>query len=181
MLRVTMLLLAGAFVVGTAARADENPGAAKPETAAPAKSESAAPAKTENAATAQPATTTPPKPKIAKPRNPNPISRTYAAARQLPPGLPRPGYRYRTTVAPATPYRDPVVVETDESLLITPAYGPGGYLANLPGTPILPGSTTIPGYYGRAFDYDYQGPYYGGPYVGYYWRLPYACGVYGYC
>ena len=32
-----------------------------------------------------------------------------------------------------------------------------------------------------AFDYDYQGPYYGGPYVGYFWRLPYACGVYGYC
>jgi len=65
--------------------------------------------------------------------------------------------------------------------LITPADGPGGYLQNLPGTPILPGSSTIPGYYGRAFSYDYQGPYYGGPYVGYWWRLPYACGVYGYC
>jgi len=65
--------------------------------------------------------------------------------------------------------------------LITPAYGPGGYIANLPGTPLLPGSSTIPGYYGRAFDYDYQGPYYGGPYVSYWWRLPYACGVYGYC
>ena len=86
----------------------------------------------------------------------------YAAARQLPPGLPRPHYKYRTTVAP-------------------PAYGPGGYISNLPGTPLLPGSTTIPGYYGRAFDYDYQGPYYGGPYVSYWWRLPYACGVYGYC
>ena len=109
-----------------------------------------------------------------------PKSRTYAA-RQLPPGLPRPGYRYRTTVAPATPYRDPVVYETDTDLLITPAYGPTGYVRNLPGTPILPGSTTIPGYYGRAFSYDYQGPYYGGPYEGYFWRLPYACGVYGYC
>ena len=76
-------------------------------------------------------------------------SRAYRAARQLPPGLPRADYNYRTTVAPATPYRDPVVIETDESLLITPAYGPGGYLANLPGTPILPGSSTIPGYYGR--------------------------------
>jgi hypothetical protein len=102
----------------------------------------------------------------------------------LPPGLPRANYRYRTTVAPATPatrYREPVVVATDEGLLITPAYGPGGYLENLPGTPILPGSSTIPGYYGRAFSYDYQGPYYGGPYEGYFWRLPYACGVYGYC
>jgi hypothetical protein len=101
------------------------------------------------------------------------------AARQLPPGLPRPHYKYRTTVAPA--YREPVVIEADPDALITPAYGPGGYLANLPGTPLLPGSTTIPGYYGRAFDYDYQGPYYGGPYTSYYWRLPYACGVYGYC
>ena len=108
-----------------------------------------------------------------------PKSGVYGATRQLPPGLPRPGYRYRTTVAPA--YREPVVVETDEALLITPAYGPGGYLANLPGTPLLPGSSTLPGYYGRPFDYDYQGPYYGGPYVSYYWRLPYACGVYGYC
>ena len=161
MLRLTLLLLAGVFVAGTSAQADENAVPAKPETAAPAKSQSvAAPVK--------------PKSTIYK-------SRAYSAARQLPPGLPRAGYRYRTTVAPATPYRDPVVYETDQDLLITPAYGPGGYLANLPGTPILPGSTTIPGYYGRAFDYDYQGPYYGGPYVGYFWRLPYACGVYGYC
>ena len=75
----------------------------------------------------------------------------------------------------------PAYVGRDPDLLITPADGPGGYLQNLPGTPILPGSSTIPGYYGRAFSYDYQGPYYGGPYVGYWWRLPYACGVYGYC
>jgi len=33
----------------------------------------------------------------------------------------------------------------------------------------------------RAYPYDYHGPYYGGPYVGYWDRLPYACGVYGYC
>jgi hypothetical protein len=51
-----------------------------------------------------------------------------------------------------------------------------------PSTPILPGASTLPGYYGRAFDYYYQGPYYGGgPYPSYFWRLPYACGVYGYC
>jgi hypothetical protein len=75
----------------------------------------------------------------------------------------------------------PAHVERDPDLLITPAYGPGGYLGNLPGTPILPGSSTIPGYYGRAFSYNYQGPYYGGPYEGYFFRLPYACGVHGYC
>jgi len=46
---------------------------------------------------------------------------------------------------------------------------------------LLPGSSALPCYYGRAFDYDYQGPYYGGPYLSYWYRLPYACGVYGYC
>lgn len=116
---------------------------------------------------------------------PQPKSRTYRAAAQLPPGLPRAGYRYRTTISPAAPpppypARAPLP-ETDEALLITPAYGPEAYTRNLPGTPLLPGATTIPGYYGRPFSYDYTGPYYGGPYEGYYWRLPYACGIYGYC
>jgi hypothetical protein len=175
MLRVTMLLLAGVFVAAASAAADENGVPAKPgENVVPAKpAEGAAPAAkpAENAAPAKP---------IAKaPAKPN--SRATSAARQLPPGLPRAGYKYRTTVAPAKPYRDPVVYETDADLLITPAYGPNGYTKNLPGTPILPGATTIPGYYGRWFSYDYQGPYYGGKYEGYYWRLPYACGTYGYC
>jgi hypothetical protein len=103
------------------------------------------------------------------------------AAANLPAGLPRAHYKYRTSVVYGAPPPPQGYLERDPDLLITPAYGPGGYLANLPGTPILPGSSTIPGYYGRAFDYDYQGPYYGGPNVGYFWRLPYACGVYGYC
>ena len=66
-------------------------------------------------------------------------------------------------------------------ILTCPADGIGSYVANLPGTPLLPGSATLPGYYGRPWDYDYQGAYYGGPQVDYYWRLPYACGVHGYC
>jgi hypothetical protein len=83
----------------------------------------------------------------------------------------------------AVPPQDPpqVYVETDPDALISPAYGIGSYIRNLPGTPLLPGSSTLPGYYGRPWSYDYQGPYYGGPQVGYFWRLPYACGVYGYC
>ena len=48
-------------------------------------------------------------------------------------------------------------------------------------TPLLPGSSTLPGYYGWTHSYDYQGPYYGGPNLGLWNRLPYACGVYGYC
>ena len=54
-------------------------------------------------------------------------------------------------------------------------------LISFPTTPLLPGRQELPGYYGRAFSYDYQGPYYGGPYESYFFRLPYACGVYGYC
>jgi hypothetical protein len=98
---------------------------------------------------------------------------------RLPPGLPRAHYKYRTTITYGAPA--PVYVERDPDLLFTPTDGPGGYIQNLPGTPLLPGSAALPGYYGRAFSYDYQGPYYGGPYVGYWDRLPYACGVYGYC
>lgn len=63
-----------------------------------------------------------------------------------------------------------------------PVYVEDPPLISPPTTPILPGSSTLPGYYGRPFDYYYQGAYYGGgPYPGYFFRLPYACGVYGYC
>ncbi|WP_027550561.1 hypothetical protein [Bradyrhizobium sp. Cp5.3] len=85
----------------------------------------------------------------------------------------------RRAVAPPPPPQ--VYVETDPDALISPAYGVGSYIRNLPGTPLLPGSSTLPGYYGRPWDYDYQGAYYGGPQVDYFWRLPYACGIYGYC
>jgi hypothetical protein len=64
----------------------------------------------------------------------------------------------------------------------SPVYVEDPALISPPTTPILPGSSTLPGYYGRPFNYYYQGDYYGGgPYPGYFWRLPYACGVYGYC
>ena len=73
-------------------------------------------------------------------------------------------------------------------VLFTPSSGYIHYIPPLPGSALLPGSSALPGYYGRAFDYGYQGPYYGyqgpyyeGPYVSYWDRLPYACGVYGYC
>ena len=90
--------------------------------------------------------------------------KTALTARQLPPGLPRAHYKYRTTItAPAAP---------DPDALISPSFS----------APILlPGSSTLPGYYGRPFDFTYQGAYYGGPYTPYFVRLPYACGVLGYC
>jgi hypothetical protein len=70
-------------------------------------------------------------------------------------------------------------VARDPDLLFTPS--DGELTLRPPHTPLLPGSATLPGYYGSTHSYDYQGPYYGGPYVGYWDRLPYACGVYGYC
>ena len=35
--------------------------------------------------------------------------------------------------------------------------------------------------YGSSWSYYYPGSYYGGPYVSYAVRLPYVCGLYGYC
>jgi hypothetical protein len=92
------------------------------------------------------------------------------ATANLPAGLPRPHYKARTTIVYGAP-PPPVVVERDPDVLIS-----------IPTTPLLPGSSTLPGYYGRAFDYNYQGAYYGGGgYVPYFFREPYACGVTGYC
>ena len=94
--------------------------------------------------------------------------KTVHAARQLPAGLPRAHYKYRTTITAPTA----AVVAHDPDALISSDFS----------TPILlPGSSTLPGYYGRPFDFTYQGAYYGGPYTPYFVRLPYACGVLGYC
>ena len=71
-------------------------------------------------------------------------------------------------------------VDQDSDLLFTPSEAfPSVHFP--PHTPILLGSTTLPGYYGSTHSYDYQGPYYGGPNIGYRFQLPYACGVLGYC
>ena len=66
-------------------------------------------------------------------------------------------------------------------MLFTPVYADVPYVAPWFGAPLLPGSATLPGYYGSAYTATNIGPYYGGPYVAYWDRLPYACGVYGYC
>jgi hypothetical protein len=108
-------------------------------------------------------------------------------AAMLPAGLPRPHYRFRTTISYGAPYpyRPPygarLSVYENPAVLYAPVYADVPYIRPWIGTPLLPGSSTLPGYYGSADTWDYQGPYYGGSYVGYWDRLPYACGVYGYC
>jgi hypothetical protein len=191
MLRWMTPFLVAIFAIGTAAA--EGPGATKtaddPAAAKPADSPAAAkPA--DNSATANPATAKPAdSPAAVKPANSPAVAKRAAvrAARQLPPGLPRAHYNYRTTVAPgaAPPYvrrgRALVVEEEDPDVLFTPV-GVVPYAPRVFGTPPLPGSSTLPGYYGTNHSYSYDGPYYGGPSYGPYWnRLPYACGVYGYC
>jgi hypothetical protein len=191
MLRWMTPFLVAIFAIGTAAA--EGPGATKtaddPAAAKPADSPAAAkPA--DNSATANPATAKPAdSPAAIKPANSPAVAKRAAvrAARQLPPGLPRAHYNYRTTVAPgAAPLyvrrgRTLVVEEEDPDVLFTPV-GVVPYAPRVFGTPLLPGSSTLPGYYGTSHSYSYDGPYYGGPSYGPYWnRLPYACGVYGYC
>ncbi len=72
-------------------------------------------------------------------------------------------------------------VEPDSDVLFTPSDGAMPYVRIPPQTPLLPGLSGLPGFYGSTHSYEYQGPYYGGPNLGYFYRLPYACGVYGYC
>lgn len=192
MLRWMTPFLAAMFAVGTAAAQDS--GAAKPADAPAAATPADSPAAAKPAeppATAKtempPAATKP----AASPASSKRVEKQAAARRaavraagQLPPGLPRAHYNYRTTVAPgaAPPYvrRGRTVVVEEESLdlpLISGGIKP--YAPRIFGAPLLPGSSTLPGYYGTSHSYSYDGPYYGSPT---YWnRLPYACGVYGYC
>jgi hypothetical protein len=95
-----------------------------------------------------------------------------------------PDARYRS--GPGVYYRAPpvhgrTVYVEEHDLLFTPMDGAIPYIPPLIRAPLLPGSSTLPGYYGSPNSYDYPGPYYGGPEVSYWNRLPYACGVYGYC
>jgi hypothetical protein len=84
--------------------------------------------------------------------------------------LPGVQYKARRIVKAPPPAR--VVVKDEDSLISEME----------PSTPLLLGRQELPGYYGRAFSYDYQGPYYGDKRdYSYMFRLPYACGVYGYC
>jgi hypothetical protein len=187
MLRWMTPFLVAIFAIGTAAAA-ESPGAAKtadgPAAAKPA--DGPATAKPEDS----PAAITSAKSPAVVKRADNLAATKRAAANaasKLPPGLPRAHYNYRTTVAPgAAPLyvrrgRTLVVEEEDPDVLFTPV-GVVPYAPRVFGTPLLPGSSTLPGYYGTNHSYSYGGPYYGGPSYGPYWnRLPYACGVYGYC
>ena len=186
MLRWMTPFLVAIFAVGTAAA--ESPGATKaadgPAVAKPADSPAAA--KPDDSPAAIKSANSP----AGAKRVEKPAAARRAAVRaasKLPPGLPRAHYNYRTTIAPAAAPlyvrrgRTLVVEQEDPDVLFTPV-GVVPYAPRVFGTPLLPGSSTLPGYYGTSHSYSYDGAYYGGPSYGPYWnRLPYACGVYGYC
>jgi len=103
---------------------------------------------------------------------------TFAAGFATAADLPRSGIAVYGKAPPAHARRD--YVNEESGLLFTPSDGLP--LIRIPPlTPLLPGSSALPGYYGSSHSYEYQGPYYGGPNLSYWYRLPYACGVYGYC
>lgn len=189
MLRLMTPLLIALFAAGTVA-AQDSPAAIKPVDApAAAKPADAPAAPTNGAAAAKPddnvvksAAGAP----ISKDPGKRPATRrpTVKAAGQLPPGLPRAHYSYRTTVVPPAAPRyvrrgRALVVEEPDTLFTQIGVIP--FARGVNGTPLLPGSSTLPGYYGTDHSYSYDGPYYGGPYEPYWNRLPYACGIYGYC
>jgi hypothetical protein len=191
MLRWMTPFLVAIFAAGTAAAqsptaapAPDAPAAAKPaDPPAAAKPVDEPAAKPSEAPTAGKPT---PSPAAAKGAEKAAASRRAAvrAASQLPPGLPRAHYNYRTTVTP--PAAPPLYVRRGRALVVEEevVVAPTGFIkAYAPrfNTPLLPGSSTLPGYYGTNHSYSYDGPYYGGPYEPYWNRLPYACGVYGYC
>jgi hypothetical protein len=107
--------------------------------------------------------------------------RWHRTAVMLPAGLPRPHYHFRTTISYRRPDVPRLSVYETPRLPYAPVYADVPYIRPLIGVPLLPGSWALPGYYDSSYTYEYEGPYYGGPYVGYWDRLPYACGVYGYC
>jgi hypothetical protein len=106
---------------------------------------------------------------------------------KLPAGLPRSHHKFRATIvrdapyAPRLQYAPPPHADETSELLFTPTDVFVRRVLPFVHAPVLPGSSTLPGYYGSSHSYDYQGSYYGGPNPGTWNRLPYACGVYGYC
>ena len=97
------------------------------------------------------------------------------AARQLPPGLPRANYKFRTTIARPVlpPYARAVDVADGPDVLFTPSDGYVPYAPPVVGVAWLPEYPAWSGNWGPPLGYDYQVPWYAQPYG-------YGCGYYGY-
>lgn len=95
------------------------------------------------------------------------------AVSQLPPGLPRAHYKFRTTVAPATPYPTAQALYDGPDVMFTPSPRYARYAP--PAVALVPGPVYVPwpGYFGPSVAYEYRVPLYAGPYR----RYGYRCGI----
>jgi hypothetical protein len=102
------------------------------------------------------------------------------AASQLPPGLPRAKYKFRTTVAPAAPYPSAQSLYDGPDVMFTPSVGYVRYIRPVAGVVLVPAYPAWPGYSGPSI--DYQGPWYAGRDVTYWngWPYGYGCGLNSY-
>jgi hypothetical protein len=108
----------------------------------------------------------------------------HRAAVMLPAGLPRPHYRFRTTISYRTTYvqeSGPRLSSVHENprLLYSPDYAEVSYTRRAIRRPLLRPYSALPAYE-PVYAYDEGYPAYAA-YIGYEDRLPYACGGYGYC
>ncbi|QWG25719.1 hypothetical protein KMZ93_12985 [Bradyrhizobium sediminis] len=111
------------------------------------------------------------------------------AASQLPAGLPRAHYKFRTTITRATPapYLRPAYVADGPEVPFAPSDGYVPYLPPAVGVAWWPGYPAWSGYWGLPFGYNYQSPWYAGPESRESNLQPYGygCGYglygYGYC
>ncbi len=81
-----------------------------------------------------------------------PKSATVKAARQLPPGLPRRPYTDPTTIPGPTQVRRGRQLGVVEPKVIPLNSEP--YIPVVRGEPLLPGSSSLPGYYGHSRSYS---------------------------
>ena len=95
------------------------------------------------------------------------------AASQLPPGLPRANYKFRTTVAPPAPYRSAQSLYDGPDVMFTPSPGYARYAP--PAVALVPEPVYLPwpGYFGPSVAYEYRLPWSAGPGGPY----GYRCGV----
>ena len=95
------------------------------------------------------------------------------AANQLPPGLPRANYKFRTIVASPAPYRSAQALYDGPDVMFTPSPSYVQYAP--PAVALLPEPVYVPwpGYFGPSIAYEYRVPLYAGPYR----RYGYRCGI----
>ena len=112
-------------------------------------------------------------PSIAEAAGPAGKAAARRAASQLPPGLPRANYKFRTTVAPATPYPSAQSLIDGPDVLFTPSIGYVRTIAPV-GVALLPAYPAWSDYWGPPVDVGPEVISWNG------WSYGYGCGINSY-